>query len=169
VDGVHPLLNDRLRAGQASMERDFLVAAVCNPQQALTNLEALTPEHFVDPQNREVFVTLRDVFARVADPDDQDSALAELQARAHSGSEAGPLFVRLVMEADQGRFSVAVLEELHLRLQEQHLMREIAALRATLDGDGDISEAQRRLVGKERVLQQVRASLTALDPEEGRV
>ncbi|MBN1631537.1 MAG: DNA primase [Thermoleophilia bacterium] len=168
VDGVQPLLNDRLLAGQASMERDFLVAAVCNPQQALTALQVLTPEHFVDLKNREVFLALRDAFARITDPDDRDSAFAELQARAHGDSDAGPLFVRLVMEADQGRFSAAVLEELHLRLQEQHLTREIAELRGTLDGGGDISEAQRKLVGKERVLQQVRASLTALDPEEGR-
>jgi len=74
----------------------------------------------------------------------------------------------LVMEADQGRYSLAVLQELHLRLQEQHIGREIRALRATLDRAGDVEQDQRRLVHLERLLQGVRQSLTNLDPEEGR-
>jgi len=166
--GVQPLLTDRLLGIQAGIERDFLVAAACNPQRAVQILEALTPDHFVDPLNREVFTGLRDALALMTEHDDRDAAFDELKARARGGSEATPLFVRLVMEADQGRFSAAVLDELHLRLQEQHLTREIAALRAILDSGEDVSEEQRRLVGLERVLQQVRARLTALDPEEGR-
>ena len=165
---VQPVLSDRLLSSQAAVERDFLVAAACNPQRALKVLEALKPEHFADAKNREVFVGLREAFARITDPDDSGAAFAELKARARGESDAVPLFVRLVMEADQGRFPAAVLDELHLRLQEQYLNRDIGALRSTLDSGGDVLEAQRRLVGLERLLQQVRANLTALDPEEGR-
>jgi hypothetical protein len=150
------------------VERDFLVAAACNPGRAAELLDALTPEHFSDPNNREVFAGLRDALALMTGPEDSKAAFAELRARAGGASEAGPLFVRLVMEADQGRYSLAVLEELHLRLQEQHIGREIRALRATLDRAGDVEQDQRRLVHLERLLQGVRQSLTNLDPEEGR-
>ena len=62
------------------------------------------------------------------------------EPRAHGDSEAGRLFVRLVMEADQERYSVAVLDELHLRLQEQYFRRTIAALRGRLDEGGDVQQ-----------------------------
>ena len=45
-----------------------------------------------------------------------------------------------------GRYSQAVLEELHLRLQEQHLGSEIRALQAQLGQEGDVGELQRRLL-----------------------
>ena len=61
-----------------------------------------------------------------------------------------------------------VLEELHLRLQEQYLMGEIGKLRAALDGDGDVAETQRRSVRLQRLLQSVRASLMELDPDDQR-
>ena len=35
---------------RGSIERDFLVAAACNPEQAVPLLETLTPEHFSRPQ-----------------------------------------------------------------------------------------------------------------------
>jgi len=168
-DGAQPALSRRLLGNETAVERDFLVAAACNPARAVRILEALTPEHFTDPNNREVFAGLRDAFALVADQDDHRAAFAHLQDRARVDSEAGALFVRLVMEADQGRYSLAVLEELHLRLQEQYLSRQVAALRSTLDDGGATTAEQRRLVHLERLLQSVRASLKDLDPEEGRV
>ncbi|OFW60649.1 MAG: hypothetical protein A2133_05755 [Actinobacteria bacterium RBG_16_64_13] len=157
-----------LLSSEAAVERDFLVAAACNPGRAGQLLAALSPEHFADPSNREVFIGLRDAFALITGPEDSEAAFAQLGARARGDSDAGPLFVRVVMEADQGRYSLAVLEELHLRLQEQQLSRQINALRATLDREGDVAEEQRRLLHLERLRQRVRASLTNLDPEEGR-
>ena len=63
--------------------------------------------------------------------------------------------------------SPAVLEELHLRLQEQHLMRTITGLRARLD-EGEHTEAdERHLFHLQRLLQTVRSSLINLDPEGG--
>ena len=165
--GAQTSLAQRLLGSETTVERDFLVAAACNPGQAIHILEALTPEYFADPNNREVFTGLRDAFALVTDPEDHQAAFADLKARARSDSDAGPLFVRLVMEADQGRYSPAVLEELHLRLQEQYLNREMRALRGTLDDGGDRQQEQRRLVHLERLLQSVKVSLKALDPEEG--
>ena len=165
--GAQSTLAQRLLTGETTVERNFLVAAVCNPSRAIGLVGALGPEHFADPNNREVFLGLRDAFALMTDPDDHRAALAELRARAQSDSEARSLFVRLVMEADEGRYSPAVLEELHLRLQGQYFRREIAALRATLeDGTGGEQE-QRRLVQLERLLQSARKGLMELDPEEG--
>jgi DNA primase len=156
----------RVLGSEASIERDFLVAAVCNLEQAAQYLDLITPEHFADPGKREVLVRLKE--AMVAGKGEREAVLSALQARAREGSEAGPLFVRLVMEADQGRFDPTVLKELHLRLQEQYLMGEIGKLRAALDGDGDVAEAQRRSVHLERLLQRVRANLMELDPDEQR-
>ncbi len=168
-DGVRSSLTRRLLGNEATVERDFLVAVACNPSRAAQALELLTPEHFADPDNREVFNGIREAFALMTDPDDHRTAFAGLKARAREDSGAGALFVRLVMEADQGRYSAAVMEELHLRLQEQYLNREIGALRQTLDDGGDRESEQRRLVHLERLLQSVRASLKNLDPEDGRV
>jgi DNA primase len=151
----------------SNLERDFLVAAACNPQQAVSLLGALTPEHFSDPGNREVFIALGEAFTAMTDADDPAAALAQLRSKAHAESAAGPLFVRMVIEADQGRYSPQLLEELNWRLQEHYLRRELTALRGSLEDGGDVIEKQRRLYSLERLLQDVRSSLTNLDPEEG--
>jgi DNA primase len=159
-------LTQRVLGGEASLERDFLVAAVCNLDKAGQYLEVLTPEHFADPGKREVFAGLKEAVA--AGKGDRAAVLATLQARVREGSESGPLFARLVMETDQGRYDSTVLNELHLRLQEQHLVRQIGGLRAQLDGDGDLAETQRHLVRLQRLLQSVRSELIELDPDDQR-
>jgi DNA primase len=164
-----PSMTRRLLSREATVERDFLVAAARDPVQAMEMLGALKPEHFADADNREVFLGLSEALAAVTGPDDHEAALAKLKAHAHSASGAGPLFVRLVMEADQGRYSPAVLQELYLRVQEQCLSRDIRSLRAGLEAGGDVENVQRRLVQLERVLQSVRVKLNSLDPDEGRM
>ena len=119
-------------------------------------------------QLREVFEGLRDAFGPLGAHEDGRDALDGLKARTHGDSEAGRLFVRLVMEADQERYPVAVLEELHLRIQEQYLKRKIAGLRGGLEASGDMEKAQRQLFHLEQLLASVRANLMNLDPEEGR-
>jgi DNA primase len=157
----------RLFSREASIERDFLVAAGCNPEHALTLLETLTPEHFTDSSNREVFEGLLDAFKLMKESADQAAVLAKLRAQAHGDSEAGRLFVRLMLEADQERYSTAVLDELHLRLQEAYFMRAIIRQRALLEEESDVEVHQRRLLQLERLLQSVRIGLKNLDPEEG--
>jgi DNA primase len=164
-------LSQRLLAQETAVERDFLVAAVCHPERGAVLLEALTPDHFADPSNREVFGGVREAFALLAAGGGRDArpaAMERLKARATGDSEAGRLFVRLVMEADQGRYALAVLEELHLRLQEQYLRRAIAALRGSLEAGEESAETEQRLFHLERLLQAVRSNLLQLDPEEGR-
>jgi len=124
---------------------------------------------FHQPQRVQPFVRRRRPVVDLTDADDHRAAFEELKARARGDSEAGRFFVRLVIEADQGTYSPAVLEELHLRLQEQHLCRAINSLRSALEEGDDVEQEQRRLFHLERLLQSVRASLTNLDPEEGRV
>jgi replicative DNA helicase len=150
------------------MEQDFLVAAVCYPDRAIKLLEALTPEHFTDRSNQEVYRGLLDALKLMSETKDQAAALAQLRSRAQGDSEAGRLFVRLVLESDQGRYAPAVLEELHLRLQEQYLNRAINRLRAQLETGGEVETNQRRLFQLERLHQTVRVNLKNLDPEEGR-
>jgi DNA primase len=159
---------ERLLATETVVEREFLVAGACHPERAARILQALTPEHFSDPSNREVFEGLRDAFASLVGGGNGRDALAGLQAHARGNSEAGRLFVRLVMEADQERYPAAVLEELHLRVQEQYLKRKITALRGTLDEGDDVQKEQRHLFSLEQLLASVKANLTNLDPEEGR-
>jgi DNA primase len=161
-------LAERVLGGEASMERDFLVAVVCNLDRAPAYLEVITPEHFADPAKREVFVVLKEAIA--ASKGDREKVLAVLEARAREGSEAGPLFARLVMESDQGHYAPAVLEELHLRLQERFFMGAISRLRGSLESEDKeaVAETQRNLVRLERLLQTVRAKLTELDPDDER-
>jgi DNA primase len=160
-------LAERLPGKDAGIERDFLAAAVCNPQVAATLLEALTPEHFTEPGNREVFAGVLEAFRSMETGGDSDTPLVYLGDRARSDSTAGRLFVRLLMEIDEDRYGPAVLEELHLRLQEQHLVRGINRLRAELRDSGYSESEERRLFHLERLLQTVRLSLTNLDPEGG--
>jgi len=159
---------ERLLTNETVIEREFLVAAACHPGRAAGMLQVLTAEHFSDPSNREVFAGLREAFAAASDTGDGHAALAGLRARAHGDSEAGRLFVRLVMEADQDRYSGAVLDELHLRLQEQYFKRTITSLRSLLGEGGHMQEDQRHLFHLEQLLASVKANLTNLDPEEGR-
>jgi DNA primase len=163
-----PLLAGRLLKTESSVERDFLVAAVCNPEQAVPLLGSLTPEHFVDKSNREVFVALVDIFRAMQEADDRAGAVSRLRSYAHGESEAGRLFVRLVVEADQGRYSAAVLEELNLRVQEQRLIREIQQRQSQLEDGEDVGENQRHVFHLQRLLKEVQANLANLDPEEGR-
>jgi hypothetical protein len=169
-----PSMIERLLASETVVEREFLVAAACHPGRAAALLQALTPDHFADASNREVFLGLREAFAALTEAEGSGgghaggAALAGLQCRAHGDSEAGRLYVRLVMEADQERYSIAVLDELHLRLQEQYFKRKIASLRTQLDDSGDVLDVQRRLFHQQQLLASVRSSLTNLDPEEGR-
>jgi hypothetical protein len=76
--------------------------------------------------------------------------------------------VRLVLEADQGTYAKAVLEELYLRLQQQYLIRDINQRQTHLDGDEDIEKNQRHIFQLQRLLKEVQANLANLDPEEGR-
>jgi DNA primase len=165
---LNPGMAERVLSNETVIEREFLVAAACHPSRAASVLKALTPEHFSDPSNREVFEGLRDAFAPLGEHEDGGTAVAGLKARAHGDSEAGRLFVRLVMEADDERYPVAVLEELHLRIQEQYFKRKIASLRGGLDGGGDVEKEQRQLFHLQQLLASVRSSLMNLDPEEGR-
>jgi DNA primase len=164
----NPGMAERVLSNETVIEREFLVAAACHPGRAASVLKALTPEHFSDPSNREVFAGLQDAFAPLNENEDGRTALAGLKAHAHGDSEAGRLFVRLVMEADEERYPVAVLEELHLRIQEQYFKRKIASLRGGLDGGGDVEKEQRQLFHLEQLLASVRSNLMNLDPEEGR-
>lgn len=164
-----PGMAERLLGNETVIEREFLVAAGCHPGRAAGMLQALTLEHFSDPNNREVFAGLREAFAALSAGDDGHTAVAGLKAKAHGDSEAGRLFVRLVMEADQDRYSGAVLDELYLRLQEQYFRRTIASLRGRLGEGGDVQQDQRHLFHLEQLLASVKAGLTNLDPEEGRL
>ena len=167
--GSSGALADRLLGREAAVERELLVATVCNPMRAAELLAAMTAEHFSDPSNQEVFEGLRQALTAMEHSRDLEAALMRLKDQAHPDSEAGRLFVRLVLEADAGRYGPGVLEELHLRVQEQYLNRSVNLLRSRLGEGADMVEDQRRLFHIEQLLQRVRQNLNSLDPEEGEV
>jgi DNA primase len=165
-----PSMAERVLGREAVVEREFLVAAACNPALAAESFETLTPEHFIDPSNREAFEGLAAALRQTEGGLAHGAAktdVPQLREHARKDSEAGRLFVRMVIEADQGRYPPSVLEELHLRLQQQALERTIARLRSQLDDKEDARAEQERLFRMQQVLQKVRASLLELDPEEG--
>jgi DNA primase len=163
-----PMMMGRLLKTESSIEQDFLVAAACNPQKALPLLEALTPDHFTDDGNREVYGRLLEAFKLMGGSKDTQAAYERLRSHAHGDSDAGRLFVRLVLEADQGHYSTAVLEELNLRVHRQYLTRDINRRQSKLEGGEDIEKNQRRIFQLQRLLKEVEANLANLDPEEGR-
>jgi DNA primase len=165
--GSREALADMSLMREAADERELLVAAVCNPARAAELLDALTPEHFIDPGNREVFEGLRQALVAMEHSRDLEAVLLELKDRARPDSVAGSLFVRLVLEADAGRYSLGTLERLHLRVQEQFLNRSVTALRAQLEEGPDIVEVQRRLFHLDQLLHRVRLNLNGLDTDEG--
>lgn len=137
---------------QAFTEREFLAAAVCHPGPAAPLIAELQPEHFTDPANREAFAGLSEALAS------QDPA-AVLRRLASEEGEARALFVRLAFEADESRYSPAVLRELFYRLQDLNLGRAIAPLRQRLER-GDIpSEDEHRLYKLEVLRQEIRATM----------
>ena len=165
--GSREALADMLLTREAADERELLVAAVCNPVRAAELLDALTPEHFIDPGNREVFEGLRQALVAMEHSRDLEAVLLELKNHARPDSVAGNLFVRLVLEVDAGRYSLGTLERLHLRVQEQYLGREESLLRTQLGEGPDVVETQRRLFHVQKLRQAVRLNLNSLDTDEG--
>ncbi len=165
--GSRETLADMSLVREAADEKELLVAAVCNPARAAELLGALTPEHFIDPGNREVFEGLRQALVAMEHSRDLEAALLKLKDQARPDSAAGKLFVRLVLEADAGRYSLGALERLHLRVQEQFLNRSVTSLRAQLGEGPDLVEVQRRLFHLDQLLHRVRLSLNSLDTDEG--
>lgn len=155
---VPPAYQERLRSPEATVEREFLVAAFSHPEAAVPLLDGITPEHFVDPLHREVFLGLHRVLT-APDPAREVTSLAGVD------TDMGRFFVRLAVEADSALYSAAVLGERHLRLQEQFLAREVAGLRRSLGEDTVEVDTEQRLLRLEQLLHQVRAAATGLEEE----
>jgi DNA primase len=149
-------LSETLLSAGATVEREFLVAVVANPGSARSLLDGLAPDHFEIPLHREAFAGLREVMA-VGEP------ATVLHRHAREDSELGRFFVRLALEAEDGRHSAAVLQEMYLRLQEQHLARETASLKRSLESDDVDTQSEQRLYHLELLRQQVRTRLSNLD------
>lgn len=149
---------ERLRSPEATVEREFLVAAFSHPEAAVLLLDGITPEHFVDPLHREVFLGLHRVLT-ASDP------TREVTSLAGADTDMGRFFVRLAVEADSALYSAAVLGERHLRLQEQFLAREVTDLRRALEEDSVEEDTEQRLLRLEQLLHQVRAAATGLEEE----
>jgi len=159
----------RLLSHEAQMERRFLLAAACNPKVARVLLKSLTPDHFTDAGSREIFLELTEVLQSLSLDalDETTSVEAGFSTRTGTDSEASRFFIQVLVASDRETQGPLLLEELHLRIQAQHLRRAIGLLRQRLDADADVEDTQRRLLRMERLLQSVRTSLTNLDPNEG--
>ncbi|MCZ7662801.1 MAG: DNA primase [Thermoleophilia bacterium] len=147
---------ERMRSPELAVQREFLTAALANPDTSAEALAGLTPEHFVDPVCAEAFAGLR----RALTSPDPKRVLKELIG---GDTEVGRFVIGLVMEADTGLYTQAMLNERHLRLQEQHLRRTVAGLRTSLEDDASDADTERRLVRLEVLLHQVRYLLANVD------
>ncbi len=145
---------ERVLSRDTVLERDFLCAAVAHPKAALPLLAGLTPEHFTDPVNRQVYLALADALAA---PDPAE----KIRELARADDEAGRIFVRLAFEADGSRYSEAVLREHNLRLQDRNLERIISLMRTKLSSEGLGADEERRLVNLERYQSRLRALFNA--------
>jgi len=161
-DRFETLMRHTLLGSESSVGLNFLVAAVCNLESAPEYLDSLLPEHFADSTEREAFAQLKAAIAGAGG--ERGAVIAALQSAVRKGADAGPLLVRLVMEAEKGRFDLMVLQELHLRLHEQWLTREINKLRASLDAGDHSLQVEQRHDHLAVLLESVRAKINKLDP-----
>ncbi|HZJ02371.1 MAG TPA: DNA primase [Thermoleophilia bacterium] len=145
---------ERVLSRDTELEKEFLCAAVAHPKVAVSLLAGLTPEHFTDPVNRQVYLALADALAA---PDPAE----KVRELARADDEAGRLFVRLAFEADGSRYSEAVLREHNLRLQDRNLERIISLMRTRLSSEGLSAHEERRLVNLERYRSRLRALFNA--------
>ena len=152
-------LRDRLLSPEVVVEREFLVAAVCNPVEALPLMDELASDAFSDPVHREAFEALREALVS-SDPQ------AALSRHAKGETDVGRFFVRLAIEAESGLHGPAVLRSQYWRLYEQRLTRSIAELTARLDSGDLDEEGQRHRLKLVQMRDQVRPSML-VDIEEG--
>jgi len=145
---------ERVLSRDTVLEKEFLCAAVAHPKVAVSLLEGLTPEHFTDLVNRQVYLALADALTA---PDPAE----KVRELARADDEAGRLFVRLAFEADGSRYSEAVLREHNLRLQDRNLERIISLMRTKLSSEGLSADEERRLVNLERYRSRLRALFNA--------
>lgn len=153
-----PSYHERVRSPEATVEREFLVAVLSNPEEARGLLGKLDSEHFVDPLHKEAFLGLREVILSA-------SPAQALRDLARDDSSLGRFFVRLAVESDVGEYGRAMLHERHLRLEEQHLARAVQHLRARLESGERDADMERRLVRLGQLQHEVRAMLANV--EEG--
>lgn len=147
-------VRDKVLSAESVLERDFLVAAACNPARAGEVLEGLARDHFTDRVHQEVFRTLKEALAA-------EQPAEALQDLADGDSEVGRFFVRIVMEAEEEKYSAGVMEELSLRLQKAELSRRIAELRKRMEAGQEVDE--RSMYRMELLLQRVHTTLAGLE------
>ncbi|MHB8869362.1 MAG: DNA primase [Thermoleophilia bacterium] len=151
-----PSYRERVRSPEVAVEREFLVACLSNPTEARGLLEALGPEHFVDPLHQEAYVHLREALSGT-------SPIETLGRLTRQDSDLARLFVRLVLESEAGRFGLPMLEERHWRLQEFRLARLTRELRALLESGDAAADTEERLLKLERRRHEVRSMLANVD------
>ncbi|MHB9150236.1 MAG: DNA primase [Thermoleophilia bacterium] len=155
---VVPMYRERVRSPEVTVEREFLLALLSNPEQAQPILGAVTPEYFVDPLHAEAFTGLKEALL------DRQPGEA-IRRLVRQDSDLGRLFIRLALESESEQHGTAFLNERHLRLEEQHVSRTLQDLRSRLeskDGDADI---EARLVRLERLQHEIRVMLANVDEE----
>ncbi len=157
--GVPSEYVSRMTAPAHAVERRFLVGLVKFPDTAGDLFPGLTDEHFTGPIHRDVFRFLRAAWQG-------DEAVEQAVSRmATAGGETGRVSAGLLMEGEDEVYTRALLQHDYLRLQEQHVDRAVAGLRARLlEGDVD-EETERKLYRLELLQHEVRQMLAGV--EEG--
>lgn len=155
---VVPTYRERVRSPEVTVEREFLLAVVSNPEQAQPILGAVTPEYFVDPLHAEAFVGLKEALF------DRQPGEA-IRRLVRQDSDRGRLFIRLALESESEQHGTAFLNERHLRLEEQHVSRTLQDLRSRLESEHGDADIEARLLRLERLQHEIRVMLANVDEE----
>lgn len=153
---VVPMYRERVRSPEVTVEREFLLAVLSNPERAQPILVAVTPEYFMDPLHAEAFVGLKEALL------DRQPGEA-IRRLVRQDSDLGRLFIRLALESESEQHDAAFLNERHLRLEEQHVSRTLQDLRSRLESENGDADIEARLVRLERLQHEIRVMLANVD------
>jgi DNA primase len=146
------------RTGSRELEVRFLAGCMAHPPAGRAALAGLDEGYFASQATRDAFKV---VAARL------NTANAGENQQAVEVPQWGDDDIRaeIVLRAAQDRFAEHALEELSLRLQEAHLNRLLAKLKAAARSD-DTGERETQLVELEALRRQVREAIRNTPVEE---
>lgn len=142
---------------ELSLEQRFLAGVLRHPRRAAELFRGMSREHFVDVLHQRVFDALRPA------ADEGASVVDAARQATLEHDELGRLLTRLLISSEDEVYTEGLLQHDYLRLQEQHLDRVIASLRAELNSEHADREVENKLLRLEVLRQEVRDMLSNVD------
>ena len=151
--------------GAHELEVRFLAGCLAQPDKGRAVLAGVDESYFATAETREA---LRSVKSRL-----EPYAAGNTLQTAENGTDVGAIdeaFAEVVVTAGRERFTATVVDELFLRLQEAHVSRLIARLKATAQTD-ESGKQGAELMRLQAVRRTVREAIRTIpvdeEPDEG--